>query len=73
MADHCRTCGAPVFMLTHETTGKKAPIDMEPIDGGNVVIDLDVQEYAIVKGERGKLRYRSHFASCPDAKEHRKK
>ena len=73
MADHCRSCGAPVFRLKHERTQKFGIIDMEPVDNGNIVIDLDEQEYAVVKPEHGKMRYRSHFVTCPDREEWKKK
>lgn len=78
----CRSCGAPmVFVKT--IFGKRIPLDVEPnMEKGNVVVANGVAIYisgpkregeARVVAERVGLRlYTSHFATCPDAAEHRK-
>lgn len=67
----CRSCRAPVRWLKTEK-GASMPVDPEPVEDGNVVID---GERAIVlrKGEAGPpgLRYVAHFATCPSAAAHR--
>ena len=72
----CRSCGAPI--LWREThAGRRMPIDPEPVADGNVVIEGDIAE--VLKAEHlarlgGDVpRYRSHFATCPQAAEHRRR
>lgn len=73
--DACRLCGAPI-LWAKTTTGKQMPIDREPEDMGNVRLIHGPEGYlAIVtvpamipEGER----YRSHFATCPRAREARR-
>lgn len=77
--ESCRRprCRAPVFWIAHENTGKVAPIDPEPVVGGNVeiIIQRDEQRdipigmtYRIVpKEERGgRLLHRNHYVTCED-------
>jgi hypothetical protein len=58
--------------------GKRIPLDKEPHPNGNVhVYDgtayvLDKWNIADHKAEGGKL-YVSHFATCPNATQHRKR
>lgn len=56
------------------------PLDPAPVDDGNVLITdetLDNLPLVRVLGKNderpaGVVRYKSHFATCPKAKEHRK-
>lgn len=71
MANHCRhsKCRAPVFLLKNNNTGKVSVIDMEPVAGGNVEVDIESGTYRVVpKVERElspfKPRHKSHFATC---------
>jgi hypothetical protein len=69
---HCGSCGASIYRLLHERTGKRAPIEATPDDAGNIVVDLVAHTWRIVpQAERaswaGQLHL-SHFARCPQAK-----
>lgn len=71
----CRSCGARITWL--KTPGGKAmPVDEDPTDDGNVVID--VQHCQLVASvfrnaemaktfAPGEPRYTSHFVTCPHA------
>lgn len=69
----CRSCGAPV-VWKRTPKGKPIPLDPNPVDNGNIVVDGNTAEVvgpleAIARGA-GQL-YVSHFATCPDANHHR--
>lgn len=76
----CRSCGARLLWAwTHN--GKRIPLDAEPVEDGNVQIIGENEEgepvVAFLRQDAllppvGPL-YVSHFATCPDAQEHRKK
>lgn len=71
---YCRSCSAAIAWAT-TPTGKSMPVDVEPVDGGNVVITDGPQGlYAVVVGshEIKQPAYVSHFATCPNAAAHRK-
>lgn len=84
----CDTCGAPIFWSA-TISGKKMPIDAEPTPEGLLVIlppkddlpkslgtavDFRVGTDAVNKMlAEGCPRWTSHFATCPDAQEHRRK
>lgn len=73
----CRTCGAEILWLRTAATGALMPIDRVPVVDGNVAI-LDGKAH-VIKGDlfepmiEDGPRYKSHFATCPDAQKHRKK
>lgn len=53
--------------------GRNIPIDPEPHPEGNVYIDVVSNVASVVPvGSRAPL-YRSHFATCPNAGQHRKR
>jgi hypothetical protein len=70
----CRSCQAPVQWLENVTTGKRAPIDAEPVIDGNVEIDEAAGTYRVVTGreqdqavaERRPLHL-NHFVTCPQS------
>lgn len=67
----CQSCGAEIRWA--ETPGGKwIPLDAEPVSDGNVVVrETDgVPEAVVVAKTAG--RYVSHFATCPNAKGHRR-
>lgn len=65
----CRTCSAPVVWAKHESTGKRMPLNRDPIPGGPYQID----ERGIARVDRSYPEGRiSHFATCPQAKSWRK-
>lgn len=74
----CRSCGARIFFAASAETGKRMPIDAEPVAGGNIRIitaEPAPMPLARVVGavidlfdetDDG-MRYVSHFATCPEA------
>ena len=76
----CRSCGAPVVWAV-TVTGAMMPVDRDPVDGGNIDLvhsgDASGTPTAHVLSESqptlyGGDRYVSHFATCPNAAEHRR-
>lgn len=70
----CRSCGAPIAWAT-TTNGKPMPLDPDPVPNGNVVIGID--GVAMVFARTGQVpkgfdRFRSHFATCPEAAKFRR-
>lgn len=81
----CRSCGAPILWARMEGSGKAIPLDESPAKDGNLWasqkpgpkgIELTARaapkpgsEKSPVDAER--RRWRSHFASCPNASQHR--
>lgn len=73
----CSSCGAPVFWAI-TVNRKRIPIDEVPVDDGNIEITVDPKGRRtahVVSTEPGlfpSTRYKSHFATCPNAAHHRK-
>lgn len=73
----CRSCQAPIRWAT-TARGKAMPLDPRPTSDGNVV--LDNQGAAVVLADEalaamrdgGVPLFTSHFATCPNANEHRR-
>jgi len=72
----CRSCGAPVLWVT-TINNKAMPLDPEPVEDGNLFL---TDEGVATVIEPGSLwdhlpipRYVSHFVSCPDRDQWRKK
>lgn len=73
----CRSCGRPI-RWARTTKAKRIPIDLAPVDDGNVTLSDDRDPIATVHppGQApldAGPRYVSHFATCPDADRHRKR
>lgn len=74
----CRSCGAAIEWRKTTNTGRPAPFDAEPSENGNVrfhmgtatILNRADAEEARALGENLHV---SHFATCPNAGEHRKK
>jgi hypothetical protein len=74
----CSSCGAQIIWAK-TMTGKAMPLDAKPDSAGNVSLKSG---FAVVYGgnkHNGEDRprwdgvlYKSHFATCPNAKSHRK-
>lgn len=69
----CRSCDAPVIWATHVRTGKRAPIDAEPDNRGNVIltgttytVEANADRRAALVLEGVELRT-NHFQTCADA------
>lgn len=76
----CTTCGKLV-VWAYTTSGKRMPVDPEPVNGGNVVLVTGNQQpEAQVLGAAEVARraglglrcHTSHFATCPQAAQHRR-
>jgi hypothetical protein len=67
----CRSCGAEIFWAK-TTTGRNIPLDADKVgplmvpDGNLDFVDSGA---VMVVGPGGKMR--SHFATCPNAAQHR--
>lgn len=76
----CRSCHAPVRWVVMAKTGRRNPLNEEP-DGqhGNVVIDDDGRGHTLKVDDVERARaageelYLSHFATCPQRKDWRKR
>ena len=58
--------------------GKRMPLDPDPVDGGNIVLTREAESNgtplaAYVPADPGVMRHVSHFATCPNADQHRKR
>lgn len=73
----CKSCGAPVFWA-HTSNGTVIPLDADtmgrPLDSpeGNLQI-LGGEVVVVGQLERGVSRHISHFSTCPNAAQHRRK
>lgn len=82
----CRSCDAPVVWVETEARadkpGKRMPLDADPsdtsralkVDDGNLVMVATTGDGTPVVRyvPKGPNHYRSHFASCPNSKAHRR-
>jgi len=73
---YCRSCDAPVFWVRTETD-RSMPLDVEPRDDGNLALEPcpDGEIRAVPFSpllHPTQLRYVSHFATCPQAREWRR-
>lgn len=65
----CRSCGAGVIWGINPKTGKRNPLDAEPVPGrGNISLDGfdDEGTPVLVYGAKGSGCYVSHFSTCPN-------
>lgn len=75
----CKSCGAEIkWILTH--SGKKMPVDKRPVpyrtdpSGSLLLVTMNgVVERGTLDLDSGQAGYVSHFATCPNANEHRKR
>lgn len=72
----CRSCNAPVVWATSATSGKAIPLDATPVDDGNLFLDGDIAKS--FKADEfdalfAPLRFVSHFVTCPQAGQWRRK
>lgn len=71
----CRSCGAAIYWAT-TGTGRQMPVDVKPVENGNVALTWNGKRISAVyvagAAHPGVLRL-SHFATCPNAKQHRKR
>jgi hypothetical protein len=74
---NCKSCGASIYWATTELN-KAAPIDAEPDPAGQWVMvmragKVRVLKYDPIKHGASAVRRTSHFATCPNANQHRSK
>ncbi len=71
----CRSCGAAIeWVLTD--SGKSMPVDTQPRADGTLVLSTEndvLRARSPGLFDAGKPRYVSHFATCPQAAQHRRK
>jgi len=71
----CSSCGAQIFWAM-TAAGKSMPLDRRPVENGNVILDENQIAEVISPTNRRALRGRktfvSHFATCPNADQHRR-
>ena len=78
MSAKCSSCDAPIVWAVSAKTGKRIPIDAAPVADGNIVLSGTLRVLvAHVYGPgqlspAGHAHYKSHFATCPNAGQHRK-
>lgn len=78
--DRCRSCRAPVRWCVTEH-GKSMPVDFAPTRTGNLILrDEGTRTVAVVvhplletREERARPHFLSHFVTCPNAAQHRRK
>jgi len=81
----CRSCHAEVLWVVWPASGKRMPVDAEPDmrplpKGGDIVLTVHGGAFGELRAEKfntrahdtKRNRYTSHFATCPNADEHRK-
>lgn len=79
MAEHltCKTCGQ-AYEFVETVSGKMMPINIEPTAAGNIIV-VDGKADVLKKGDPrwesvpAEQRRLSHFASCPYARDYRKR
>ena len=78
----CKSCGARIIWCKHITTGKSMPVDAVPSWDGNIIVsecpESGTSMARVIAGRlEGEMfadepKHLSHFATCPNAKQHRK-
>lgn len=68
----CRSCGAAIDWHTMES-GKKMPVDKDAQPDGNLAYDPVANTMRVAPPGTKPVMYRSHFASCPKANDHRRR
>ena len=80
-ASECRSCKALILWGQWLKTGKRMPIDVTPDPQGTVVAVYRARENLLLwekfdggnpEHVAGRKRYTSHFATCPNASQHRR-
>jgi hypothetical protein len=80
---YCRSCDAPIIWIVTKPGNRSMPIDPEPQPDGTILVDFDkgvgvvlskgaIASIATDLAATNEPLYRSHFATCPQAQEHRR-
>lgn len=79
---NCKSCGAPVRWAITAATGARMPLDVEAVDDGNLgVVEWQSDGHRLATPivavnpttALTRFRYTSHFATCPNANDHRRR
>lgn len=79
MGSVCRSCHEPVKWVTMADSGKANPLDAVPVENGNIEVSLEEGREVgrVVPSKEDRLfpvpLFTSHFVTCPQAKDWRKK
>jgi len=68
----CRSCGAPIVWVVMFPSGKRMPLDAKPLHG-LIRVEPGAPATGHMRGKDAEDLYVSHFATCPNAAQHRKK
>jgi hypothetical protein len=74
----CRSCGAAIRWVVVAGSGKRMPLDAEPSERGNVRVagngEAHILDAVFAADARsaGVPLFLSHFATCPEAAQHRR-
>ncbi len=74
----CDSCNAPIIWAVTKNA-KSMPVDVEPVKGGNVQLDArggatPLASVLSIAQQFGKANLRrSHFVTCPNAAQHRRR
>lgn len=70
MTSRCRACGAEIRWERTAARDRAIPLDPDPIETGNVVLDDDGRAVVLGAGsldlDGGRPRYMPHHATCPN-------
>lgn len=72
----CRSCGAAIEWTKNRRTGRRMPVDREPVPDGNIAVELDANKEPVswlllpLMTHSGP-RFVSHFSTCPNAESHK--
>lgn len=75
MSAHCSSCKQKIYWAETEKR-RRIPVDPYPVKGGNIVLveRPHLEPLAVyVKKDPDIAHFVSHFATCPNAAQHRKK
>lgn len=77
MSSQCRSCGASIEWARSATSGRPVPLDPDPAERGNVVVERDsageLWATTVAGDQAGPGLRVSHFATCPQAHQHRRR
>jgi hypothetical protein len=71
---NCKSCDARITWVV-TTKGNSIPIDVDPAADGNIVLRDGIAVVLSAKAAAQapeRTRYKAHFATCPNAAQHRK-
>lgn len=76
-APRCKSCRRPIRWVVTRGNGRRMPVDWDPHEDGNVVVDpdgrADVYRETPTAVAAGSTLHFSHFATCPNADQHRRR